>query len=105
FLARFAASKKEDKQDKVDYTAKGVDLSKAKTNTPPEEGSPPLQAHIDPALSSKLYAALRHLRTMLVNESVGNVMPYHILGNATLQQISKRVPRTTEELMEINGIG
>ncbi|XP_057834687.2 ATP-dependent DNA helicase Q-like 4A isoform X2 [Cryptomeria japonica] len=103
-VVRLAASKKVDKQDKVHFTTKSVDLSKAKINSPSEEGSS-LQAQVDPALSSKLYSALRHLRTMLVNESVGNVMPYHILGNATLQQISKKVPRTTEELMEINGIG
>ncbi|KAJ4833963.1 hypothetical protein Tsubulata_048113 [Turnera subulata] len=32
-------------------------------------------------------------------------MAYHIFGNATLQHLSKRVLRTKEELLEINGIG
>lgn len=103
-IVRLAASKKVDKQDKLHFTAKSVEQSKVKINSPSEEGSSP-QAQADRALSSKLYGALRHLRTMLMNESGGNVMPYHILGNATLQLISKKVPRTTEELMEINGIG
>ncbi|KAI0494429.1 hypothetical protein KFK09_024563 [Dendrobium nobile] len=56
-------------------------------------------------LSAKLYAALRMLRTLLVKEAGEGVMAYHIFGNATLQQISKRIPRTKEELLEINGIG
>lgn len=102
---RFAASKKVDKQEKSDTTSKKVELPTTNMNFPVEDGLPPLQSQVDPALSSKLYAALRHLRTILVNEAGGNLMPYHILGNAVLQQISKRVPRTTEELLEINGIG
>ncbi|GAB2212662.1 hypothetical protein Droror1_Dr00020641 [Drosera rotundifolia] len=31
-------------------------------------------------------------------------MAYHIFGNAMLQQISKRIPRTKEELLEVHGI-
>lgn len=102
---RFAASKKVDRQDKVDNTLKKVELPTINMDSQVEDGLPPLQSQVDPALSSKLYAALRHLRTILVNEAGGNLMPYHILGNAVLQQISKKVPRTTEELLEINGIG
>ncbi|URE10634.1 RQC [Musa troglodytarum] len=60
---------------------------------------------IDLNLSAKLYAALRMLRTALVKEAGEGVMAYHIFGNATLQQISKRIPRTKEELLEITGIG
>ncbi|ONK58030.1 uncharacterized protein A4U43_C09F7220 [Asparagus officinalis] len=56
-------------------------------------------------LSAKLYASLRMLRTILVKEAGEGVMAYHIFGNATLQQISKRIPRNKEELLEINGIG
>lgn len=102
---RFAASKKVDKQEKSDTALKKFDLPTTNTNSLVEDGLPPLHSQVDPVLSSKLYAALRHLRTILVNEAGGNLMPYHILGNAVLQQISKRVPRTTEELLEINGIG
>ncbi|CAK9175694.1 unnamed protein product [Ilex paraguariensis] len=32
-------------------------------------------------------------------------MLFFLVRNATLQQISKRIPRTTDELLEINGIG
>ncbi|KAL0908281.1 hypothetical protein M5K25_022769 [Dendrobium thyrsiflorum] len=63
------------------------------------------QNEADLNLSAKLYAALRMLRTLLVKEAGEGVMAYHIFGNATLQQISKRIPRTKEELLEINGIG
>ncbi|XP_010533955.1 PREDICTED: ATP-dependent DNA helicase Q-like 4A isoform X2 [Tarenaya hassleriana] len=56
-------------------------------------------------LSANLYSALRKLRTILVKEAPEGVMAYHIFGNATLQQISRRVPRTKEELLEINGLG
>ncbi|PKA62531.1 ATP-dependent DNA helicase Q-like 4B [Apostasia shenzhenica] len=56
-------------------------------------------------LSAKLYAALRMLRTVLVKEAGDGVMAYHIFGNATLQQISKKIPRTKEGLLDINGIG
>ncbi|KAL0732632.1 hypothetical protein Bca4012_008841 [Brassica carinata] len=56
-------------------------------------------------LSAIMYTALRKLRTLLVKEAPDGVMAYHIFGNATLQQISKKVPRTKEELLEINGLG
>lgn len=85
-------------------------------------------------LSEKLFSALKALRTALVKEAGEGVMAYHIFlwarwlspflilsltmfgelcrrwptprcRNATLQQISKRLPRSKEELLEINGIG
>ncbi|KAG0503947.1 hypothetical protein HPP92_004019 [Vanilla planifolia] len=64
-----------------------------------------MQNAADLNLSAKLYAALRMLRTTLVKEAGEGVMAYHIFGNATLQQISKRIPRTKDELLEISGIG
>lgn len=63
------------------------------------------QSEIDVQLSAKLYSSLRMLRTNLVKEAADGVMAYHIFGNATLQQISRRVPRSKEELLDINGIG
>ncbi|XP_056852506.1 ATP-dependent DNA helicase Q-like 4A isoform X1 [Raphanus sativus] len=56
-------------------------------------------------LSAIMYTALRKLRALLVKEAPDGVMAYHIFGNATLQQISKKIPRTKEELLEINGLG
>ncbi|MCI27962.1 ATP-dependent DNA helicase Q-like 4A-like, partial [Trifolium medium] len=44
------------------------------------------------------------LRTALCRKAGEGIMAYHIFGNATLQQISKRLPRTKEELLDINGI-
>jgi bloom syndrome protein len=52
-----------------------------------------------------MYTALRKLRTALVKEAPDGVMAYHIFINSTLQQISRRIPRTKEELLEINGLG
>ncbi|KAI4341997.1 hypothetical protein MLD38_026661 [Melastoma candidum] len=63
------------------------------------------QSKTDVDLSAKLYSSLRLLRTILVKEAGEGFMAYHIFGNATLQQISKKIPRTKEELLEVNGIG
>ncbi|XP_071935899.1 ATP-dependent DNA helicase Q-like 4A [Coffea arabica] len=76
-----------------------------------KQGSPEMispgqpQAEVDLNLSAKLYTALRMLRTILVKEAGDGVMAYHIFRNDTLQQISKKIPRTKDELLEINGIG
>ncbi|KAG2267887.1 hypothetical protein Bca52824_062442 [Brassica carinata] len=94
-------------------------------DTPPE----------DLNLSAIMYTALRKLRTLLVKEALtvswhiiylGKIplLTFHDLpkslndhvqcdlylllcggSNATLQQISKKIPRTKEELLEINGLG
>ncbi|TXG64064.1 hypothetical protein EZV62_011058 [Acer yangbiense] len=66
---------------------------------------PELTLVLQQNLSAKLYSSLRILRTILVKEAGEGVMAYHIFGNATLQQMSKRIPRTKEELLEINVIG
>ena len=84
---------------------KKFQLPKTNKNSLVEDGLPPLQSQIDPALSSKLYAALHFLRMILINKARGNIMPYHILGNVVLQHINKRVHRKREELLEINSIG
>ncbi|RVW28361.1 ATP-dependent DNA helicase Q-like 4A [Vitis vinifera] len=77
-------------------------IRKAKSST---NRNPAHLPEVDLNLSAKLYSALRILRTVLVKEAGEGVMAYHIFGNATLQQISKRIPRTKEELLEVNGIG
>ncbi|KAL6517738.1 hypothetical protein OROMI_033439 [Orobanche minor] len=62
-------------------------------------------SEVDLKLSAKLYSALRMLRTSIIKEAGEGVMAHHIFGNATLQLISKRLPRSKAELLEINGIG
>ncbi|OWM84899.1 ATP-dependent DNA helicase Q-like 4A isoform X2 [Punica granatum] len=103
---RFPSSSKLSKSSKSEATpAKGV-LTAAKLSRQQGDSctSQP-QSEVDLNLSAKLYSSLRMLRTILVKEAGEGVMAYHIFGNATLQHISKRIPRTKEELLEINGIG
>ncbi|KAK4758393.1 hypothetical protein SAY87_019694 [Trapa incisa] len=103
---RFSSSSKPSKLSKrVATPAKGM-LTDAKLNLLQWDNSTsqPLTG-VDLNLSAKLYSSLRMLRTLLVKEAGEGVMAYHIFGNATLQHICKRIPRTKEELLEINGIG
>ncbi|KAG7540757.1 HRDC domain [Arabidopsis thaliana x Arabidopsis arenosa] len=66
---------------------------------PTKDGLP-----IDINLSFNIYTALRKLRTDLVREAPDGIMAYHIFINATLQEISRQIPRTKEELLQINGL-
>ncbi|GFY88536.1 DNA helicase [Actinidia rufa] len=92
----------------------------SKSGVPPAKGSlisgrqsPPQmeipsqpQSEVDSVLSAKLYSALRKLRTGLLKESDNQgLTAYHIFGNATLQAISRKIPRTKEELLDVHGIG
>ncbi|XP_004485478.1 ATP-dependent DNA helicase Q-like 4A [Cicer arietinum] len=102
-ILRFPSLVKASKPGKCDPTPAKGSLTSGKLNLPfdiPDQH----QTEVDLNLSAKLYTALRMLRTALVREAGEGVMAYHIFGNATLQQISKRVPRTKEELLDINGI-
>ncbi|RAL39559.1 hypothetical protein DM860_003092 [Cuscuta australis] len=63
------------------------------------------QSEDDLNLSAKLYNALRMLRTTLIKEAGEGVLAYHIFANNTLQQMSKRIPRNKDELLEVSGIG
>uniref|UniRef100_A0A0D9W543 DNA 3'-5' helicase n=1 Tax=Leersia perrieri TaxID=77586 RepID=A0A0D9W543_9ORYZ len=60
------------------------------------------QSQVDESLSSELFEALKCLRTQLMKEN--QCLAYHIFRNETLREISCRIPRTKEELVEINGI-
>ncbi|MCO5608167.1 hypothetical protein L7F22_062373 [Adiantum nelumboides] len=102
-IMRFPASKRTDIFDKPESARKSLQPSTMKMNS--EENPSQGQAWVDPALSAKIYSDLQKLRLDLVNEAGGNLMPYHIMGNSELQQISKKLPKTTEELLEVNGIG
>ncbi|KAJ4963350.1 hypothetical protein NE237_023289 [Protea cynaroides] len=102
-ILRFPASTKEAKMRKSGVTpAKGLLSGRM---SPPQSETPGQPQNVDLNLSAKLYSSLRMLRTALLKEAGDGVMAYHIFQNATLQLISKRVPRTKEELLEINGIG
>ncbi|KAB5563726.1 hypothetical protein DKX38_003780 [Salix brachista] len=104
-VLRFPSSVKVSKQGKTEVTSAKGSLMSGKPS-PPQSGSPAQpQPEVDLNLSAKLFSALRLLRTVLLKEAGDGVMAYHIFGNATLQHLSKRVPRSKEELLEINGIG
>ncbi|ERM97820.1 hypothetical protein AMTR_s00118p00027960 [Amborella trichopoda] len=101
---RFAVPQKANKPEKPEVTPAKGQLQLGKTPKIYDSPTQP-QSEADPKLSALLFSALRTLRTMLVKEAGEGVMAYHIFGNATLQEISERVPRTKEELLEISGIG
>ncbi|XP_077238725.1 DNA helicase (RECQl4A) isoform X2 [Tasmannia lanceolata] len=104
-ILRFPVLVKAGKLNRSEATpAKGT-LLPGKMTSPQYDSPAQPQNEVDLNLSAKLYSALRMLRTVLVKEAGEGVMAYHIFGNATLQQISKRIPRTKEELLEISGIG
>ncbi|OAY39796.1 ATP-dependent DNA helicase Q-like 4A isoform X1 [Manihot esculenta] len=103
-VLRFPSAVKVSKLSKYDATpAKGT-LTYGEQSPLVDAPAQP-QSEVDLSLSAKLYSALRMLRTILVKEAGDGVMAYHIFGNATLQHLCKRIPRTKEELLEINGIG
>lgn len=102
-ILRFPSSVKASKPGKCDSISAKGSLASAKLNLPIDIPDQP-ETEIDLDLSAKLYTALRMLRTTLCREAGEGVMAHHIFGNATLQQISKKLPRTKEELLDINGI-
>ncbi|XAR56334.1 DNA helicase [Bertholletia excelsa] len=101
---RFPSSVTSSKSSKSEVTPAKGSLTCGRQSPPMETPLPP-EPEVDPNLSAKVYTALRRLRTLLLKEAGDGVMAYHIFGNATLHLISKRIPRTKEELLEIHGIG
>ncbi|KAF5733498.1 putative DNA helicase hus2 [Tripterygium wilfordii] len=102
---RFPCSVKASKLSKSLVTpAKGT-LLPGRTSPPRMDTPAQTPSEMDLSLSAKLYSALRKLRTVIVKESVDGLSAQHVFGNATLQQISKRIPRSKDELLEITGIG
>ncbi|KAG0568238.1 hypothetical protein KC19_6G005000 [Ceratodon purpureus] len=102
---RFRAAKKPDRPERSETPAKKVSLPVGVRTLAQDDVASVPQAPVDPALSNKVFSALQKLRIVLVNEAGGDLMPYHIMGNGELQSISKKLPKTTEELLEVNGIG
>uniref|UniRef100_K3YPE6 DNA 3'-5' helicase n=1 Tax=Setaria italica TaxID=4555 RepID=K3YPE6_SETIT len=63
------------------------------------------QSEVDENLSSMLFDALLSLREQIMDECNEGYHAYHIFKKDSLKEMSIRVPRTKEELLEINGIG
>ncbi|XP_026388401.1 ATP-dependent DNA helicase Q-like 4A isoform X1 [Papaver somniferum] len=66
------------------------------------------QSEAEQLLSATVYGALRLLRTNLIREAAEggvNLAAHHIFANNVLHNLSKAIPRTKEELLEVNGIG
>ncbi|XP_057247838.1 ATP-dependent DNA helicase Q-like 4A isoform X2 [Beta vulgaris subsp. vulgaris] len=92
------------KLTRAEATAAKSMSSLGKTSPPQSNTSKP-ESDYDVNLAAKLYSALRKLRMALMTEGGERLMAHHIFTNATLHHIGRRVPRTKEELLEINGIG
>ncbi|CAM6100420.1 unnamed protein product [Calypogeia fissa] len=104
-IMRFPIQKRADKPQQTDVSSKKKSLPVGKSSVP-DNVSPNLEPEVDEALSSQVYGALQSLRMLLVNNTVGrDLLPYHIVGNGSLQSISRKLPKTFEELLEIPGIG
>ncbi|PQM41011.1 ATP-dependent DNA helicase Q-like 4A isoform X2 [Prunus yedoensis var. nudiflora] len=103
-LIRFPSSVKASKQKNSEVISAKGSLTSGK-QSPPHIGTEQPQSKANSDLSTKIFTSLKMLRTNLVRESADGVMAYHIFANTTLQNMSSRIPRTKEELLEINGIG
>ncbi|CAN0880742.1 ATP-dependent DNA helicase Q-like 4A [Linum grandiflorum] len=104
-MLRFLSPAKASRPCKSDATpAKGALLPNIKHN--PMPANTPASAQPENLeLSAKLFNALRLLRSAILKEGNQGFGAHHIFPNATLQNISIRIPRTKEELLEVNGIG
>ncbi|CAM8986358.1 unnamed protein product [Rhodiola kirilowii] len=67
--------------------------------------STPQQSGQDSGLSARIYKALRELRQAIIKESGDCCNPYHLIGTDSLLTVSKKIPRTIEELQDIDGVG
>ncbi|KQJ82682.1 ATP-dependent DNA helicase Q-like 4A [Brachypodium distachyon] len=74
------------------------------SSTPQINKTAQRQSEVDENISSLLFETLKCLRSQIA-ESTAGCGVHHIFKNETLKEISSRVPRTKEELLEINGIG
>ncbi|CAN4110683.1 unnamed protein product [Withania somnifera] len=102
---RFPSSVKASKVGKSEATPAKGSLISGKQSPPRTDPSGVPQPQFDPVLSAKLYTAMRQLRTNIVREAGEGVMAHHIFRNDAMQQIGQKVPRTINELLDINGIG
>ncbi|MED6207360.1 hypothetical protein PIB30_035063 [Stylosanthes scabra] len=104
-ILRFPSSIKASKPGKFDFTpAKGSLTSGKQNNTLIDSPAMP-QPQVDVKLSAKLFTALRILRATILRESGDSVLSHHVFSNSLLHLMSKKVPKTKEELLDINGFG
>ncbi|PWA77649.1 DNA helicase, ATP-dependent, RecQ type [Artemisia annua] len=104
---RFPSAVKPSKSHKNNATSVRGSLTSSKQSPllldSPDSDEP--QPGTDVVLSAKIFTTLRTLRTTLLAELGGGFGAHHIFTNATLQSIGKKIPRTKEELLEVDGIG
>jgi superfamily II DNA helicase RecQ len=55
--------------------------------------------------TDQLYDTLRKWRSEVVDNSSGALLPWNVLNNQTLVEISKKVPLSMDELGQIGGVG
>ncbi|KAK4378680.1 hypothetical protein RND71_000542 [Anisodus tanguticus] len=115
------SSVKASKLGKSEATPATGSLTSRKQSLPRTDPSAVPRSPVDTDLSAKQFPALRKLRTILVKEAGDGVMAclpyiwdskgnkfdtlYSLEIDGTLQQICQKVPRTTNELLDISGIG
>lgn len=96
---------KASKLGKSEATPAEGSLTSGKQSPPTTDPSGVPQSTFDSVLSAKLYTALRKLRNTIVREAGDGVSAHHIFGDDTIHYIVQKVPRTINELLDIQGIG
>ncbi|CAA0841508.1 ATP-dependent DNA helicase Q-like 4A [Striga hermonthica] len=99
---------------KASKSSRSAAATPAKVSLPMEKKSltqvdipaaqPQSEANLD--LPVKIFRALRALRTTLINEAqeIG-MSAHHVFSTTILQRICRAIPRTKDELLEVDGIG
>eukprot|EP00897_Mesotaenium_endlicherianum_P009631 jgi/Mesen1/8697/ME000052S08131 len=59
----------------------------------------------DKELGEKVMAELKVLRANIVQKMGKDTQPYHVFRNGILQEISKLLPQTVEDLLKVQGLG
>ncbi|RYR48692.1 hypothetical protein Ahy_A07g034752 isoform C [Arachis hypogaea] len=93
---RFPSSIKASKLAKYEFTPTKGSLTSGKQNSHKIDTPAQPQTQVDMNLSAKLYSVLQLLRATILGESGDNVLAHHLM--------SKKVLRTKEELLELNGM-
>ncbi|XP_071729839.1 ATP-dependent DNA helicase Q-like 4A [Rutidosis leptorrhynchoides] len=105
-VLRFPSSTKASKSCKKDATSARGSLTSTKQL--PVQVDAPATARskpgIDSALSANIFTALKMLRADIIKQQGDKCYAHHIFTNATLQSISKKIPRTKEELLDVSGV-
>nr|XP_025667084.1 ATP-dependent DNA helicase Q-like 4A isoform X1 [Arachis hypogaea]XP_025667085.1 ATP-dependent DNA helicase Q-like 4A isoform X1 [Arachis hypogaea] len=101
---RFPSSIKASKLAKYEFTPTKGSLTSGKQNSHKIDTPAQPQTQVDMNLSAKLYSVLQLLRATILGESGDNVLAHHVFCNSLLQLMSKKVLRTKEELLELNGM-